>query len=171
MTGQVEKCKETTNSVLQNEHRLSAYVPHFLPSKFGPTEQEVKDYEKFVQDNEIDLEQRYISSVCQAVLFLPTERESSPPAVQFQMQTPLPEHLVYTSWLGWAIYDPVVYAYYLLFLCEMKVGRASDAENFLVSIEKLLTEENVGYEVSALNLLGYSYVFVYIMLRKVYHFS
>jgi hypothetical protein len=42
----------------------------------------------------------------------------------------------------------------------MKVGRVSDAENFLVSIEKLLAEENVGYEVSALNLLGYSYVFV-----------
>ena len=160
MTGKMEKCKEIAESILQNGNRLSAYVPHFLPSKFGPTAQEVQDYEKFVRDNEMDLEQRYLSSVCQAVLFLPTEREASPPAVQFQMQTSLPEPLAYTSWLGWAIYDPVVYAYYLLFLCEMKVGRVSDAENFLVSIEKLLAEENVGYEVSALNLLGYSYVFV-----------
>ncbi|XP_071180880.1 uncharacterized protein [Mytilus edulis] len=158
MTGETDSCKKMAEEIVANSHRLSVFVPHFLPNRFGPTPLEIEDYELFVRSNDMTLKERFLSSIYQAVVFMPTESSMSPPAVKFQLQTPLPEPLKYTSWLSWALYDPLVYAYYLLFLCETKNDKKSAAEGVLESIEKLLSEQQVGYEVSALNLLGFSYI-------------
>ncbi|XP_063395831.1 uncharacterized protein LOC134680637 [Mytilus trossulus] len=158
MTGGTDNCKKMAEEIVANSNRLPAFVPQFLPDRFGPTDKEIEDYEFFVRSNNMTLEERFLSSIHQAVVFMPTESSMSPPAVKFQLQTPLPEPLEYTPWLSWALYDPLVYAYYLLFLCETKNDKTSAAEGALESIEKLLSERLVGYEISALNLLGFSYI-------------
>lgn len=157
MSGRIPECITITSEITQNHHALTFYNPHFLPSKFGPTQVDYQKYRSFVENREMSLDQRYMSSVFHAVLFLPSEVHVVPEAVKFQLQSSLQEPLDYTTWLSWAIYDPLVFAHYLTFLCK-KHNKNDDAEESLRAIENLLAEKNVGYESSALNLLGFTYI-------------
>lgn len=157
MTGRIPECREIAKEIIGITHALSFYNPHFLPSKFGPTPTEMQNYRSFVEDKAMHLDQRYLSSVCQAVVFLPSEVDAVPDEIKLQLQSSLPEPLDYTSWLSWAIYDPVVFAHYLTFICN-RHERSDFSEDSLSAIEKLLNEKNAGYETSALNLLGFSYI-------------
>jgi len=159
MTGNIQESLQITKAVIENNHSLSVHDPHFLPCTSGPTPSEIRNYETFLRDNPtLSVEERFLSSVYHAVVFLPTEFQSAPAAVKFQLRAPLAEPLQYASWLAWAIYDSMVYANYLVFLCEQKAGRDDRALKALLDIEKLLDEGVVGYEISALNILGYSYI-------------
>lgn len=157
MTGNTSKCLQLTADIVSNQHLFLTHIPQLLPKYIGPTDDQLDRYKAFLSADS-SVAERYKNSAAHAVIFFPTEQEAAPDAVRFQLNSPIPEAMKYTSWLQWAVYDPLVYAHYLRFLCFQKIGDLENSEAELRNIEDLLEKEEVGYERSALNLLGYSYI-------------
>lgn len=157
MTGNISKCLQLTDDIVSNLHLFPTHIPPLLPKYIGPTEEQLRKYKAFLSPDSTVAE-RFQSSAAHAVIFFPTEMEAAPDAVRFQLNSRLPEAMEYTSWLKWAVYDPLVYAHYLRFLCFQKTTDIEGSRDALQAIEDLLEKEEVGYERSALNLLGYSYI-------------
>ncbi|KAK3595799.1 hypothetical protein CHS0354_025438 [Potamilus streckersoni] len=159
MTGNTVGCLELTDTVLDNNHLLPTYVPQFLPTLLEPSEMQILGFKAFIESSfSMPLEDRFKTSAAHPVIFLPTEIDAVPDAVKFQLRSPIPEAMEYTYWLKWAVYDPLVYAHFLRFMCFSTVNDEENATVELESIEKMLREGAVAYEVTAFNLLGYSYV-------------
>lgn len=157
MVGDTAKCLALTESVLSKPNLLMMNIPQFLPKFIGPAESQLENYRRHFSPEQT-VEERYHASAAHAVIFFPSEYHAAPDAVKFQLNSPVPKEMEYTSWLKWAVYNPNVYAHYLRFLCYFKLDQKANSERELEAIETLLEKEEVGYEVAALNLLGYSYI-------------
>ena len=156
MNGNTTRCLQLTEDVLSNQHLVQTCLPQFLPKYIGVNDEQLERYESFVTSTST-AQQRIRSSAAHAVIFFPTEIDAAPKAVRFQLNTCVPESMEHLRWLKWAMYDPLVYAHFLRFLCYQILQDADKMQEELDVIEQMLNEGRVGYEMSAFNLLGFSY--------------
>jgi hypothetical protein len=156
MNGNTSRCLQITTDVLANQHLVQSLLPQFLPKYIGTSDEQLEKYESFVSSTST-VQERFRTSAAHAVVFFPTEIDASPKAVRFQLNSRVPESMTHLRWLKWAIYDPLVYAHFLRFLCYQNLQNANKGKEELQAIESLIDNDQVGYEMSALNLLGFSY--------------
>ncbi|XP_045159530.2 uncharacterized protein LOC123524956 [Mercenaria mercenaria] len=159
MTGNTARCLQLTENIILNQHLFPTHLPQFLPKYIGPTDGQLEKYRYFVSSS-MTVADRFQSSAAHAVIFFPSEIDAAPNAVRFQLNTRVPEAVQHISWLKWAVYDPLVFAHFLRFLCYQKTRDAEKYQEELHAIETMLDRDEVGYEMSALNLLGFSYMSV-----------
>ena len=99
--------------------------------------------------------------VTPCIVFLPTEQDVTPVAINYEMLrsvgTHLQENPFLPFWVGWSVVDGRFLFHFLLYLNHSKLHQSYNAKDDIKNMEHIINAVNVTHPETCLNLLGWVY--------------